>query len=491
MVAGHQHDLAVRAERAAEVREHRPGDLGRLAVRRLAQLEAVAEDHEPVDASRAPRAAARAARAGAAGRRAWASRGAGRRSRACARAGRLASGRDARPARLAGLLVADFSRVLAGPYASMLLGDLGADVVKVERPDGGDDTRAWGPPWRGDGRHLLPGPQPQQALGDARPGRRGRPRARAHARRARRRDDRELPAGPDGEVGARRRLAARGATRARSRARSPRSAAASTARGMPGYDFLLQAMGGLMSVTGEEDGRPLKVGAAVVDLVCGLLATIGIQAALVERDADRARAPRRGLADGLRARPAAQPGHGLAARGRCRAGAATATRASPRTRPTRRPTARSPSRSATTACSRACARRSARRSWRRRALRDERRRGSRTRTRWPSAWRRRSASGRPTHWVRACARLPSRSGRSTTSPRPGRWPRSSAYSRSPRPTACRCRRRRCASTASARRSRGARRASTSTATTSAPGCARLTLRAALRRHLRAGSSSAA
>src|SRR3954447_93587 len=49
---------------------------------------------------------------------------------------------------LDGVLVADFSRVLAGPFATMLLGDLGADVVKVERPDGGDDTRTWGPPWR-------------------------------------------------------------------------------------------------------------------------------------------------------------------------------------------------------------------------------------------------------------------------------------------------------------------------------------------------------
>ena len=70
---------------------------------------------------------------------------------------------------LDGLLVADFSRVLAGPFAAMLLGDLGADVIKVERPDGGDDTRAWGPPWRDGECDLLPRPQPQQALGRARP----------------------------------------------------------------------------------------------------------------------------------------------------------------------------------------------------------------------------------------------------------------------------------------------------------------------------------
>ena len=55
------------------------------------------------------------------------------------------------PSALDGLLIADFGRVLAGPYATMLLGDLGADVVKIERPDCGDDTRSWGPPWTDDG----------------------------------------------------------------------------------------------------------------------------------------------------------------------------------------------------------------------------------------------------------------------------------------------------------------------------------------------------
>src|SRR4051794_17166174 len=184
---------------------------------------------------------------------------------------------------LAGLLVADFSRVLAGPYASMLLGDLGADVVKVERPDGGDDTRHWGPPWReSDATYYLGLNRNKRSValdltdeGD-----------RALARRLALRADVLLESfrpglmtswGLDGDA-----LRARG---------NPGLVSCSVtafgtgegARGMPGYDFLLQAMGGLMSVTGEEDGRPLKVGAAVVDLVCGLLATIGIQAALVER----------------------------------------------------------------------------------------------------------------------------------------------------------------------------------------------------------------
>ena len=110
---------------------------------------------------------------------------------------------------LDGILVADFSRVLAGPLAAMLLGDLGADVVKVERPDGGDDTRAWGPPWRGDDATYYLGLNRNKrslALDLGRPRRR---RARAPPRRPRGRADRVVPPGPDGALGTRRRDAAR------------------------------------------------------------------------------------------------------------------------------------------------------------------------------------------------------------------------------------------------------------------------------------------
>jgi crotonobetainyl-CoA:carnitine CoA-transferase CaiB-like acyl-CoA transferase len=185
---------------------------------------------------------------------------------------------------LEGILVADFSRVLAGPLAAMLLGDLGADVVKVERPDGGDDTRAWGPPWRdGDATYYLGLNRNKRSLA--------------------------LDLGDPGDVALARRLAGRADVLIESfrpglmerwgldgetlRASNPRLVTCSVtafgtqsdqARALPGYDFLAQAMGGLMSVTGEADGPPLKAGAAVVDLVCGLLAVIGIQAALMERE---------------------------------------------------------------------------------------------------------------------------------------------------------------------------------------------------------------
>jgi crotonobetainyl-CoA:carnitine CoA-transferase CaiB-like acyl-CoA transferase len=184
---------------------------------------------------------------------------------------------------LSGLIVADFSRVLAGPFAAMTLGDLGADVIKVERPGAGDDTRAWGPPWRdGDSTYYLGLNRNKRSvaldLTD--------PEDRELARRLAMRADVIIESfrpglmaswGLDGDS-----LRAAG---------NPRLVSCSitafgsgeAAAGLPGYDLLLQAMGGLMHVTGEPDGRPLKVGAAVVDLVCGLFAVVGIQAALRER----------------------------------------------------------------------------------------------------------------------------------------------------------------------------------------------------------------
>jgi crotonobetainyl-CoA:carnitine CoA-transferase CaiB-like acyl-CoA transferase len=187
------------------------------------------------------------------------------------------------PGPLDGLIVADFSRVLAGPYASMLLGDLGADVIKVERPGGGDDTRAWGPPWRdGVSTYYLGLNRNKRSialdLAD--------PSGRDLARRLGERADVLLESFRPGL------MASWGLDGDTLRAVNPRLVSCSVtafgsgerAAGLPGYDFLLQAMGGLMSITGEPDGRPLKVGAALIDLVCGLLAANGIQAALTERE---------------------------------------------------------------------------------------------------------------------------------------------------------------------------------------------------------------
>jgi crotonobetainyl-CoA:carnitine CoA-transferase CaiB-like acyl-CoA transferase len=184
---------------------------------------------------------------------------------------------------LDGLIVADFSRVLAGPYASMLLGDLGADVIKVERPGTGDDTRAWGPPWRGEDSTYYLGLNRNKRsialdLAD--------PAERELARRLGERADVLIESFRPGL------MASWGLDGDTLRATNPRLVSCAVtafgtseqAAGLPGYDFLLQAMGGLMSVTGEADGRPLKAGAALIDLVCGLLAVTGIQAALAERE---------------------------------------------------------------------------------------------------------------------------------------------------------------------------------------------------------------
>jgi formyl-CoA transferase len=165
---------------------------------------------------------------------------------------------------LEGVLVADFSRVLAGPLATQTLADLGADVVKVERPQTGDDTRAWGASYflglnRGKRSITLD-------LKDD-----------ADLVLARRLCERADVVVESFRPGVMERLGLGPGV-------SPHAVHCSiTAFGehdLPGYDLLLQAVSGLMHVTGEEDGRPLKVGAAVIDLVCGLHAAVGILASL-------------------------------------------------------------------------------------------------------------------------------------------------------------------------------------------------------------------
>jgi crotonobetainyl-CoA:carnitine CoA-transferase CaiB-like acyl-CoA transferase len=182
---------------------------------------------------------------------------------------------------LAGLLVADFSRVLAGPFATMLLGDLGADVVKVEHPAGGDETRAWGPPFLGaHSTYYLSVNRNKRSVALDLKQEAGRRAALALAGRA----DVLVE---NFKTGALDRL---GLGFERVRETNPGLVWCSISgfgRGagaeLPGYDFLVQAMSGLMHITGPAGGEPTKVGVALVDVLTGLYATSGILAALQRR----------------------------------------------------------------------------------------------------------------------------------------------------------------------------------------------------------------
>jgi glutaryl-CoA transferase len=191
---------------------------------------------------------------------------------------------DAGEGPLEGIRVLDLSRILAGPLATMVLGDLGADVIKVERPGSGDDTRQWGPPFVGeDAAYFLSVNRNKRSIAV----------------------DLQTSDGVD----VIRRLAARsdvvienfrpglmarfGLALEDLRRANPRLVTCSlTAFGedagetdaRPGYDIMVQALSGLMSVTGERDGEPTKVGVALLDVITGLYAAIGVQAALVERE---------------------------------------------------------------------------------------------------------------------------------------------------------------------------------------------------------------
>jgi len=191
---------------------------------------------------------------------------------------------------LAGLRVLELARILAGPWAGQLLADLGADVVKVERPGEGDDTRHWGPPFiaGADGAplgaayyHSCNRGKRSVAIDLATPA--GQARVRA------------LAAGADVvienyKVGG---LARYGLDHATLRAAHPRLVWCSITgfgqdgpyAGRAGYDFVVQAMGGIMSITGEPDGPPQKSGVAFADLFTGVYATVAILAALRARDA--------------------------------------------------------------------------------------------------------------------------------------------------------------------------------------------------------------
>jgi len=183
---------------------------------------------------------------------------------------------------LAGVRVLDLSRVLAGPYCAMTLGNLGADVVKVERPGSGDDTRHWGPPFvGGEAAYYLSCNSSKRGVTVDLARVEGRALARDLAARADVLIENYKAGAAD----------AWGLGYETLSAANPGLIYCSI-RGFhpdgpygdrPGYDFIAQALGGVMSVTGEPDGVPAKVGIAIVDITAGLYAVAGILAALHAR----------------------------------------------------------------------------------------------------------------------------------------------------------------------------------------------------------------
>jgi crotonobetainyl-CoA:carnitine CoA-transferase CaiB-like acyl-CoA transferase len=196
---------------------------------------------------------------------------------------------ESSPGPLAGVRVLDLTRVLAGPWASQLLADYGADVIKVERPSGGDDTRAWGPPWladsdgedTADAAYFLATNRNKRSICiDL-----GKPDGADIVRALARRSDVLLE---NFKVGT---MARFGLAFDELRVENPSLICCSiTAYGQtgtrakqPGYDAMIQASGGLMSITGDADGPPQKAGVAIADIMAGMYATSAVLAALVAR----------------------------------------------------------------------------------------------------------------------------------------------------------------------------------------------------------------
>jgi crotonobetainyl-CoA:carnitine CoA-transferase CaiB-like acyl-CoA transferase len=195
------------------------------------------------------------------------------------------------PRSLAGIRILDLTRVLAGPSATQLLGDLGADVIKIERPGAGDDTRAWGPPFVTDAEgensdlsaYFLAANRNKRSIAVDM----ATPEGVALIKRLAAVSDVVVENYKPGD------LARRGLSYDDLKAVRPDLIWCSiTGFGRTGplsdrigYDFLVQAMGGIMSITGDPDGDPMKVGVGISDLMCGMYAVVGILAALRHRDA--------------------------------------------------------------------------------------------------------------------------------------------------------------------------------------------------------------
>jgi formyl-CoA transferase/CoA:oxalate CoA-transferase len=194
------------------------------------------------------------------------------------------SGRPAPFRPLAGYRVLDLSRALAGPYCAGLLGDLGAEVIKIEEPQTGDEARGWGPPFFGPGEdsaYFLSMNRGKESVAVNLKTPQGRDLCLRLAGQADVLIENFRPG-----------VAARlGLDYAALRAAHPRLVYCSISAygqegplaGEPGYDLILQGVGGLMSVTGEPGGRPLKAGVAEADIVAGTNAAVAILAALLGR----------------------------------------------------------------------------------------------------------------------------------------------------------------------------------------------------------------
>jgi crotonobetainyl-CoA:carnitine CoA-transferase CaiB-like acyl-CoA transferase len=185
---------------------------------------------------------------------------------------------------LAGIKVLDLTRILAGPFCTMTLGDMGADVVKIENPGTGDDTREWGPPFAGtESAYFLGVNRNKRSVTLNLKSERGQEILRDLIRKS----DVVIENFKAGT------LHRWGCGRAFMEKEAPQVVLCSISgygsRGpkakLPGYDFLLQAESGLMSITGEPDGTPMKQGVAIVDVCTGMYAAICILAALNARNA--------------------------------------------------------------------------------------------------------------------------------------------------------------------------------------------------------------